>query len=330
MLADARMIVRDFVKVRPDETVSVFSDRPRRAEGEALTSAVRETGASVIHVDTSQAVERVLEGQCFWADPPPSVLACAQSSNVSLFVVDETYAFRLDHRVSSLFDTGQECSIFKVDVGMGTWQLTPDAIAKVEANGRALLRDTDGCDRVHITSGSGTDLCLSIRDRECLEVPQVPGRGLPYGISVPLWGEYNWAPVDGSPDGTVVIDGLSEAGATMMVVTEPVVMTVTGGRVTAVHGESADAEAFRAVLATDPGASVVGELGIGANPDARMGTETEKALLGTVHLGFGSNASYPGGTNRSAIHIDGVVRNARVEIDGRLLIENGHLLGGSS
>ncbi len=327
VLSDARMIVRDFAQVRPDETVTVFSDRPRRVEGEALALAVRESGAAVIHVDISQAVERVLQGPDFWLDPPASILACAQSSNVSLFAVDETYAFRLDHRVSSLFQTGQECSIFKVDVGMGTWRLTAEGMAVVDANGRALLRATSGCDQVRITSASGTDLRLSIRGRQCLEVPQVPSRGLPYGISVPLWGEYNWAPVDGSPDGTVVIDGLSEAGAAMAVVTEPVSLTVTGGLVTAVQGASADADAFRAVLATDAGASVVGELGIGANPNARIGTETEKALLGTVHLGFGNNTSYPGGTNRSAIHVDGVVRNARVEVDGRLLLEGGRLIG---
>lgn len=323
---DARRIVRDFVKVQPGETVSVLSDDSRRAEGEALACAAMECGASVIHIDVSQVVSRLMAASTFWLDPPANVVAAVQSSNVNLFAVDETYAFRLDHRVSSLFDTGPECSIFKVDLGMGTWRISPSDLANVEEIGVELVRAIEGHEEVRVSSELGTDVRLSIRGRSCLVVPQVPARGLPYGISVPLWGEYNWAPVEGSPTGVLVIDGLSEAGKVMGVVAEPVVMTVVDGRVCEVHGDGPDAEAFRAVFATDEGAAVVGELGIGGNPNALVGTETEKALLGTVHFGFGSNASYPGGANRSAIHVDGVVRHATVEVDGRVLLEGGHLV----
>jgi len=94
---------------------------------------------------------------------------------------------------------------------------------------------------------------------------------------------------------------------------------------TAVEG-AADADEFRAVLATDAGAAVVGELGIGGNPHAMPGHETEKAFLGTVHFGFGSNHTYPGGRNRSAVHIDGVCRNVTVVADGRTVISDGRVI----
>ncbi len=72
--------------------------------------------------------------------------------------------------------------------------------------------------------------------------------------------------------------------------------------------------------------SLIGELGIGGNPHALYGTETEKARLGTAHFGLGQTDEYPGGTIRSAVHVDGVIRNARVEVDGVAVIADGRLV----
>ena len=44
-----------------------------------------------------------------------------------------------------------------------------------------------------------------------------------------------------------------------------------------------------------------------------------------MHFGVGQNDEYPGGEVRSSVHVDGVVRNARLEADGRVLIADGRL-----
>jgi leucyl aminopeptidase (aminopeptidase T) len=51
--------------------------------------------------------------------------------------------------------------------------------------------------------------------------------------------------------------------------------------------------------------------------------EDEKAL-GTVHLAFGSSAVL-GGVNEAGVHVDGVVRELTVELDGELLLGAGRL-----
>ena len=59
-------------------------------------------------------------------------------------------------------------------------------------------------------------------------------------------------------------------------------------------------------MAHDANAAIIGELGIGLNPGARLVgnmLEDEKALR-TAHIAFGSNEGMPGGLNRSAMHID--------------------------
>lgn len=325
LLTDARMIVRDFVRLRPDETIALVCDREHRDESEALALAVDELGATAITIDISQSVDRLLSSEAFWIAPPPQLLAALRASNVSLFVVDETFAFRLDHRVPELVEAGPGCSVFKLDAGMGSWGLTDDDILLVERIGRRLVGAIDGHDQVRVTSAAGTDLSLSVLGRRCLPILPVPERGKPYGLSIPLWGEYNWAPLEDRSNGVVVIDGLSEAGHVMHSVSEPVVITIENGRAVAIEG-GADADDFRRVLATDAGAAVLGELGVGGNPKAMLGRETEKALLGTIHVGFGNNAAYPGGVNRSAIHVDGVVRDVTLEVDGQVVMRAGRLV----
>ncbi len=105
-------------------------------------------------------------------------------------------------------------------------------------------------------------------------------------------------------------------------------------RVTLVSGRVVDAVggAARWLLDTlDAGGRtgrLIAELGIGTNPRATLSghiLEDEKAV-GTAHLAFGTSATF-GGTNVSAVHIDGVLERPTVELDGLPLVAGGELLG---
>jgi aminopeptidase len=85
-------------------------------------------------------------------------------------------------------------------------------------------------------------------------------------------------------------------------------------------------------LDTDPGARVLGELGIGTNygiPGFTGEILLDEKIGGTIHLAVG--ASYPetGGRNESAVHWDMVCdlrKGGRITVDGDVLMENGELL----
>lgn len=325
LMWDARVVANTTIGIKPGESVLVATDAARRREADALGLAADEAGASVAIMDVSQHVNEVLVGQSFWTEPPAAVLAAVQASNVSVFVVDETYGQRLSHQVEHLVTTGPECTVYKLDLGMGTWGLTPRDIELADSLGERLVSAIDGQNRVRITGPAGTDVELSIRGRDCLPVVSVPTRGLHYGIPIPIWGEYNWAPIEDSANGVIVIDGMSEASGRCKAVGAPVRWTVGNGCVTKVEG-GLDADDFAQQFAKDDGAAVIGELGVGVNPKGRPGTENEKCLLGTVHFGMGDNSIYPGGMNRSAVHIDGVVRGVTVDVDGRRVIDQGRLI----
>jgi leucyl aminopeptidase (aminopeptidase T) len=323
LLRDARMVVRDFVQVAADERVSVFSDHRRRDEAEAIALAAEEAGADVIVVDIDRQVAELLTGDAFFIPPAPHVLGAMEGANVGIFVVDETYAFRLDHKIYQVTETSRQRSFFSIDPGMGGWGFTSDDLALVKRRGDALQAAINGGDAIHVTSPGGTDLRLSIKGRECLYVTAVPWRGLESVYPVPLWGELNWAPIEDSARGVVVVDGLSEATERLKDVAAPVTWTVVDGRVVDVQGTSADAEEWRAIFAIDEGAAVVGEFGVGANHKALPATQSEKAMLGTIHLGMGENKLYPGGLNRSKVHVDGGVRDVTISVDGRTVVRDG-------
>jgi len=52
---------------------------------------------------------------------------------------------------------------------------------------------------------------------------------------------------------------------------------------------------------------------------------TDEKVLGTVHIALGRNQMW-GGNNAAPTHLDGVIRQPTVRIDGELLIDDGRHL----
>jgi leucyl aminopeptidase (aminopeptidase T) len=109
---------------------------------------------------------------------------------------------------------------------------------------------------------------------------------------------------------------------------------VQNGRIT--KFESDDEELVKRITEltdVDDDARVIGELGIGVNPGARITgnmLEDEKAI-GTAHIAFGNNADFPGGgNNHSQIHRDFLFYRPTIEavyFDGtkRVVMKNGEM-----
>jgi leucyl aminopeptidase (aminopeptidase T) len=71
----------------------------------------------------------------------------------------------------------------------------------------------------------------------------------------------------------------------------------------------------------------VAELGIGTNEKAILTGEIleDEKILGTAHIAFGASAAI-GGTVQVPVHLDCVVLEPTVEIDGEPLVRAGELL----
>lgn len=178
-------------------------------------------------------------------------------------------------------------------------------------------------DSYRLTTPAGTDLSGSIRGRR--------GRAL-YGVArepgaymCPPDVEAGTAPVEGSSNGVVVIDGdflFMGDGP----VSEPVTLRVGDGRLTGWDGAESERLTDMIDRCRDARMSNLAEVSLGLNPRGTICAvpmETE-STLGSAHIAFGNSIAY-GGTVAAVAHLDCVMRDATLELDGRPVIVGGRL-----
>jgi leucyl aminopeptidase (aminopeptidase T) len=155
---------------------------------------------------------------------------------------------------------------------------------------------------------------------ERVAIPDAGELGGPNAFGNLPCGEGFIAPLEGSCEGTLVVDG-TIAGVGIPV--EPVRMTIAGGRLTDASGK--EGAALLALLREHgEEATTVAELGIGTNEKAALTgnvLEDEK-ILGTAHVAFGASAAI-GGTIQVPVHLDCVVMRPTVVVGGATVVESG-------
>ena len=184
---------------------------------------------------------------------------------------------------------------------------------------RGIKERFDRGDSVRIV-GDGTDLTLGIAGRE--GVVSAGFRNMPDG-------EVFYCPVEDSAEGEItyadfpaVYLGHDVFGARLV---------FREGRVVEASADEGE-EFLREVLATDDGASRLGELGLGCNPRITRFTRNvlfDEKIDGTVHLAVGASYTYAGGRNESAIHWDMVKdlrRGGELHLDGEVVQRDGRWL----
>lgn len=173
---------------------------------------------------------------------------------------------------------------------------------------------------IRVTTQLGTDITFTIgdstffgKDGGSFDFPGAYGN-LPEG-------ELSFAPK--TCEGTYIVDAsFPELG----LLDSPLTFKVSGGIVNEITGELSE-KVIQRLDKVGPKAYVVAELGIGLNPNAKvMGNilEDEK-VIGTVHIAVGNNLSY-GGDNDIPLHLDGVIRDPDIYVDGQKIMANGKFL----
>ena len=175
-----------------------------------------------------------------------------------------------------------------------------------------------------LTTPGGTDLRGSVQGR--------PGRVL-HGLArddgdymAPPDIEAGTAPVEASSEGTVVIDAdLLFMGQGPL--PSPVALVIAGGELVATEGEEAGRLRDMLARCADDRMTNLAEVSMAFNP---LGTvcgvpmETESAR-GTAHIALGNSIAY-GGTVDAVAHLDCVMRDATLELDGRPVMAEGELV----
>ncbi|MBU2971752.1 hypothetical protein KO527_20590 [Pseudoalteromonas sp. C2R02] len=179
--------------------------------------------------------------------------------------------------------------------------------------------------RVRVTNPAGTDITFSIEKRTANRCPGIVRK--PGDLGSPPDAEVNIAPLEGFGEGIIAVDG-SVPCPNIGVVDKPIFLTIEKSTVVKVNCENKEVEAEVNRLFEDAGpkSRIIGEFGIGLNPNAVLcGVMLEdEGCAGTIHFGIGSNATI-GGTNDVAFHLDFILREPTVWIGQEKLLEDGSI-----
>jgi Beta-lactamase superfamily domain len=96
----------------------------------------------------------------------------------------------------------------------------------------------------------------------------------------------------------------------------PLRLHLRDGRAVSAEGEAADWLLSTLDAGGEHGRSIA-EVGIGTNPSAEVCGEiaVDEKVLGTAHIAFGTSLAC-GGANEAGVHIDGILLEPTVELDG--------------
>ena len=191
-----------------------------------------------------------------------------------------------------------------------------------------LINSFKNAKQVHITAPGGTDILLCIEDRGFSTDTQLIDKS--HIANLPC-GEVWCGPVETMGDGLIVCDGsIGDIGN----VNKPLKIFLEKGKVIKIESEDIQlVEDIEKLINVDEEAKILGELGIGLNPGAKLTgnlLEDEKALK-TAHIAFGNNEDMEGGQNRSKTHRDFLFNKPTMKVtfkDGssKTLIKEGDIL----
>jgi leucyl aminopeptidase (aminopeptidase T) len=298
------------MNVKPNENVLIVTDTEKLKIAEAFAYAAAALEALTV-VLIMQATEQK-------GEPPRVVAEAMKAADVALLPTSRSLS-HTDARREATKHGARIASMPGITADMMTiGGLTADyaQVAKLTNKVAEILEKGN---TAKITTPSGTNLTMSIKDRPPLRDTGLYHKKGEWG-NLPA-GEVCLAPVEGTTQGTLVIDRMGP------IVKKPVKITVKNGWARKFTGP--DAAKLEAKLKTaDKNAYNIGELGIGTNPKARItgATLEDEKALGAVHIALGDNTSYAGGHTKSKIHLDGILFQPTVWIDKCLLMKNGKLV----
>jgi leucyl aminopeptidase (aminopeptidase T) len=324
----ARVALEEILGLRPGEEVLIVTDFGEDAYRMARLLFERATdmgGKASIFVQAMKttfddADRLVLEA--IRACPDITITMCSTLSGNDPYGYHTGYVARdgdkYDHAMFSLIDGDKRMR------GLICEGATDDILARCVAidygpvadNAASILKALDNASEIQMTTPAGTDVTLSVRDREAYA--EDGNNRLPGEWSDLPAGEIRISPVVGSVNGTIAFDGTMDLVAAAIIPERPVALTIADGFVTRVEGGK-EAAMLQDVIRQgeelarkkdlpvyERNARLIGELGLGTNPAARITgnlIEDEK-VCGTAHFAVGYNYDNDG---EAFIHQDCLV-----------------------
>jgi leucyl aminopeptidase (aminopeptidase T) len=307
------MIVHHSARIQPGENVCIVCDTNTFSIAKVLAEACYAAGAETV---LTMMTPREMHG-----NEPPRVVAAAMLG-ADVILAPTTYAITHTKARLEASKRGARTVILR---GITEDSMIHGAMLadynEIYATSNKLATKLSRAKKIKLITDLGADATFFVEGREGLALGGIviePGKF----TSLPS-GEAAIAPLEGRTQGNIIIDFAMDG---IGLLSQPIKLEVINGRVISIQGGK-EAQELKKLLQGDEGAFNIAEFAIGTNAKSRMkgNMAEDKILRGCVHVALGDNHTI-GGMIESKVHLDGVILNPTVEIDGQLIVNKGVLL----
>jgi leucyl aminopeptidase (aminopeptidase T) len=294
--------------VKPRESVLVVATPPKMRIAEALIEASGEVGA--------QATLILMQTHSRHGEEPPEPVANVMRAADVVFAPTTYSLTHTQARLQACRAGARVATMPMITEKMmcrGAMLADYKQVSKLTIKVAKLL---DKASEVEVRTGAGTFLTFSIEGRGAHPDTGIFHRPGDFG-NLPA-GEAFIAPVEGTAEGRVIVDG-----SMVDRLRGQIEIIVMRGRATKLSGKPAG-RLIKMLDETGSKAYNLAEFGIGTNPKARLigNVLEDEKVLGTCHIALGDNSTF-GGRVRAGIHVDGIFLKPTVKLDGKTIMERG-------
>jgi len=310
LLQAAKLAVKNCLKVNPNESVLVITDQPLRKIGYAFWQAAKQAKAEAILLE-------ILPRGSNGSEPPPVVAKLMKDFDVLIIPTSKSMSHTKARREAC--ESGARCVTLpgiRKDTMTRTLNADYNRIAKLS---HKVAKIVTGGKKAQVTTPAGTNIIMSIKGRTCrADTGLVHKKG---DFSNLPAGEAYIAPVEGTANGIMVIDGAMTGK-----VKKPIRIIVKNGFATNISGGESAKQLEKAIKPFGQSGRNIAELGIGTNHKAKIvgNVLEDEKVLGTVHMALGDNKSM-GGKVSVPSHMDGIMLKPTLWIDNRVVMKDGVL-----
>ncbi len=313
MASASHAIVEQCMSVEADEEVLVITDPKTFGVGRSIATAASGLGANVV-----TSVMPLLESH---GNEPPDVIAEGMATADVAFTCTTHAITHTRARLRAAREgtrTGVLRGVTEEMMIEGAMTVDFETLRRRTESLAALITDAE---HARVTGNNGTDVEFSIRGCKSFSLDGYFHQE--YGFATLPPGEAPTHPKEGTANGSIVVDvSMDNLGQ----LEDPIELTLEDGFVTETAGSAQSEELSEIFEAHGENARNLAEFAIGTNPKAKLigNLAEDKKREGTVHFAVGDNESL-GGTTKSDIHLDGVIRRPTVELDDTTVVEDGVL-----
>lgn len=256
------------------------------------------------------------------SEPPKHVAGAMKNCDA---IIETTSVF-IGHSIARFeaLDAGSRwlcCTCITPDILAGPSGLDTD-FHKLRPMVEKIVELETAAKSLKVTTRAGTNFTARLEGRKARGLHGIVRN--PGEFQAPPNVESSISPIEISVNGVVVIDGFADMGGG--VVREPIRITIKDGKAVKIEGGKEALAIQRTLESTkNPDAFTVSEFGMGLNPNCILEHNSIcecEGVFGSAHIALGTSP-WPEVNLMTPIHMDLVFLRATVELDGKVITEDG-------